>query len=106
MALRYMKNTLKWLCSVLFYDPTDKCFGIFPPIILFYLLLYAAICLAEFFVLFLIVLALSLVSLLLPVLQLFRWKKIHLTHKIIGILCLIPNLLICISMVGFFFFRD
>lgn len=106
MALRYTKNTLKWLCSLLIYDPTDKCVGIFPPIILFYLLLYAAICLAEHFVLFLIVLILSFLALLLPVLQLLRWKRIHLPHKIIGILCLIPNLMICISMVSFFFFRD
>ncbi len=98
-----MSKSLKWLFSVLIYDPTDKCFGAAVPTLLSWLLLALAAFFSDFFYPIALI---SFLTLLLPVLQLFRWKKIHLTHKIIGILYLVLDLLVYTELIAFLFFRD
>lgn len=98
-----MTKSLKWLFSVLIYDPTDKCFGAAVPTLLSWLLLFFSAVASDFFYL---IAFLAFLVLLLPVLQLFRWKQIHLTHKVIGILYLILDLLVYGELIAFLFFRE
>ncbi len=98
-----MRKSLKWLFSVLIYDPTDKCFGAAVPTLLSWLLLALSAFFSDFFYPIALI---AFLVLLLPVLQLFRWKKIHLTHKVIGILYLILDLLVYTELIVFLFFRD
>ena len=101
-----MTKSLKWLFSVLIYDTTDKCFGAAVPTLLSWLLLILTFSTTGFGNICMFIGLLSFLVLLLPVLQLFRWKQIHLAHKVIGILYLVLDLLVYAELIAFLFFRD